>query len=99
MEKDKAKTKAVVRIGGRDYTMVGVESEEHIKRIAVYVDRKMEELMYATRLPQPMVAVLTAMNIADDLVKAQDENTRLRKELLEARGAAGKKAAATQAEE
>ncbi len=99
MEKDKAKTKTVVRIGGRDYTMVGVESEEHIKRIAVYVDRKMEELMYATRLPQPMVAVLTAMNIADDLVKAQDENTRLRKELLEAKMAAGKKATATQAEE
>ncbi len=86
MEKDRAKTKTTVRIGGRDYTMVGVDSEEHMKRLAVYVDRKMEELMFATRLPQPMVAVLTAMNIADDLIKAQDENTRLRKEILEARG-------------
>lgn len=76
------KTKTVVRIGGRDYTMVGVESEEHIKRLAVYVDRKMGELTFATRLPQQMVAVLTAMNIADDLLKAQDENTRLRRELL-----------------
>lgn len=76
------KKKTTVTICGRDYTMVGLESEEHMKRVAAYVDRKMEELLFATRLPQPMVAVLTAMNIADDLIKAQDENTRLRKELL-----------------
>lgn len=74
--------KTTVRIGGRDYTISGTDSEEHIKRVAVYVDRRMEELVYATRLPQPMVAVLTAMNIADDLMKAQDENTRLRKQLM-----------------
>ena len=79
------KTKTTVHIGGRDYTMVGVESEEHIRRVAVYVDRKLEELTLATRLPQRMVAVLTALNIADDLIKAQDENTRLRRELLEAK--------------
>lgn len=74
--------KTTVRISGRDYIITGVGSEEHIKRVAVYVDRKMEELLFTTRLPQPMVAVLTAVNIADDLLKAQDENTRLRKELL-----------------
>ena len=79
------KTKTTVRIGGREYTMVGVDSEEHIKRVAVFVDRKMEELMLATRLPQPMISVLTAMNIADELMKAQDENTRLRRELLTVR--------------
>ena len=95
------KTKTTVRIGGRDYTITGTEPEEHIKRVAVYVDRKMEELLFATRLPQPMVAVLTAMNIADDLIKAQDENTRLRKELLAAKNAAAanKKAAKKTAEE
>ena len=102
------KTKTTVRIGGRDYTLTGTDPEEHIKRVAVYVDRKMEELLFATRLPQPMVAVLTAMNIADDLIKAQDENTRLRKELLAAKAAAkpaatkapaSKKVAKTEAEE
>lgn len=78
------KTRTVVRIGGRDYTIVGEDPPEHIKRVSMYVDRKMDELIYATRLPQPMVAVLTAMNIANDLLKAQDENTRLRKELMAA---------------
>ena len=32
-----------------------------------------------------MVAVLAALNIADELLKAHDENTRLRRELLMAR--------------
>jgi len=85
--------RTTVRIGGREYTLTGVDSEEHMKRVAVYVDRKMEELTHATRLPQPMIAVLTAMNMADDLIKAQDENTRLRKELLEVKLGHGKKAA------
>lgn len=93
------KTKTTVRIGGRDYTITGTDSEEHIKRVAVYVDRKMEELMFATRLPQPMVAVLTAMNIANDLIKAEDENTRLRKELMAAKTPPTKKAAKKDAEE
>ena len=81
------KTRTTVRIGGRDYTIVGEDPPERIKRIGAYVDRKMDELIYTTRLTQPMVAVLTAMNIANDLLKAQDENTRLRREILEARAA------------
>lgn len=91
------KTKTTVRICGRDYTISGSDSEEHIKRIGVYVDRKMEELLFATRMPQQMVAVLTAVNIASDLMKAQDENTRLRKELM-ALMPGGKKQAEEKAE-
>lgn len=87
------KNKTVVRIGGRDYTMVGVDSPEHIRRVAIYVNRKMEELTLASRMPQPMVAVLTALNIADELIKAQDENTRMRRELMEARGELAQRAA------
>jgi cell division protein ZapA len=79
------KTRTTVRIGGRDYTIVGEDPPEHIKRVSVYVNRKMDELSYQARLPQPMVAVLTAMNIANDLIKAQDENTKLRRELMETR--------------
>lgn len=77
------KSRTTVRIGGRDYTIVGEDPPEHIKRVSVYVNRKMDELTYASRLSQPMVAVLTAMNIANDLIKAQDENTKLRRELME----------------
>lgn len=78
-----AKIKTTVRVAGRDLTFVGEESEEqHIRRVAIYVDRKLTELSLASRLDAQTVAVMTAMNIADDLLKAQDENTSLRKELL-----------------
>ena len=77
-----AKIKTTVRVAGRDYTLVGEDSEEQIRRVAIYVDRKMTELAMASRLDAQTVAVLTAMNIADDLIKAQDENTHLRRELL-----------------
>lgn len=76
------KIKTTVRIAGRDYTMTGTDSEEHMHRVAVYVDRKMEELSLATHMPSNMVSVLTAMNVTDELLKAQDENTRLRKEVM-----------------
>ncbi len=76
------KIKTTVRIAGREYTMSGTDSEEHMHRVAVYVDRKMEEITLATRMPTNMVSVLTAMNVTDELLKAQDENTRLRKEMM-----------------
>lgn len=75
------KNKTTVRIAGKEYTMVSNESEEYIHRVAIYVDRKMQEIGYATKLSTNMLAVLTCLNIGDELLKAQDENNRLRKEL------------------
>jgi cell division protein ZapA len=40
--------KAVVRIGGREYTMRGFVSEEYIHKVAIYVDKKMEEIRKTT---------------------------------------------------
>ena len=39
----------------------------------------------ATRLPTNMVAVLVSLNMADDLMKSHDENSRLRRELNQLR--------------
>ena len=47
-------------------------------------DRKMNELSLATRLPAAQLAVLTALNVADDMLKAHDENNRLKRELAQA---------------
>ena len=79
------KKKVTVRIGGKEYTLLSGDPEEHVRRVGVYVDRRMEEIDVATKLPTNMVAVLTALNMGDELLKAQDENTRLRRELTLAR--------------
>ena len=79
------KIRTTVRIAGKDYTLSGYDSEEYVRRVASYVDRKITELELATRLPSQQLAVLTSVSIADDLLKAHDENARLRKELSQTR--------------
>ena len=79
------KIRTTVKIAGKEYTMTGYDSEEYVRRVARYVDRKMTELSLATRLPTNSLAVLTALNIADDMLKAHDEITRPRKELDQTR--------------
>lgn len=76
------KQRTVVRVAGKDYTIVSTDPVEHVHRVGVYVDRKLKETEAATKLPTHMVAVLTCLNIADELLKAHDENTRLRRELM-----------------
>ena len=75
------KTRATVRIAGRDYTIASYDSPEYVSRVAAYVDRKMNELSLATRLPAGQLAVLAAVNATDDMMKSRDEITRLNREL------------------
>lgn len=79
------KIRTTVRIAGKEYTMVGSEPSDYIHRVALYVDRKMQEIGVMTNLATNDLAVLTGLNIADELIKAQDDNAKLRKELAEAR--------------
>lgn len=79
------KNKVYVRIAGKDYTLVGVESDEYIQRIAMYIDKKMVEIMKSnSKLSTSMAAVLTAINVADDYVKSHENELSLKKELKHA---------------
>ena len=62
---EQKKVRATVRIAGRDYTF-GVRSlSEYIHRVAIHVNRKMEEVINAQPgLSTAMAAVLTALNSA-----------------------------------
>lgn len=79
------KTRTTVRIAGKEYTIASYDSEEHVNRVAEWVDRKMSELGAATRLPAAQLAVLTAVNATDDMMKSRDEIRRLKQELDELR--------------
>ena len=74
------KTRVTVRIAGKEYTIASYDSPEHVNRVAEFVDRKMNELELATRLPSAQLAVLTAVNATDDMLKSRDEIERLRRE-------------------
>lgn len=76
------KNKVEVRIAGKDYTLVGVESEEYIQKIALYMDKKINEIMRVNnKLSTSMVSVLSAINVADDYFKAHENVLSLNKEL------------------
>jgi len=75
------KKKTIIRVGNREYTLISAEPVEYLRRVESYVDRRLTETTLASRQPQPVAAVLTCISMGDDLLKAQDENTRLRREL------------------
>ncbi len=75
------KTRTMVKICGKEYMMAGFESEEYIHRVAIYVDRKMTDLKSQyVNLNSSTLSVLTAINIADDLLKLQDQFSALGRE-------------------
>lgn len=95
------KIRTTVRIAGKEYTIASTDTEEYVNRVASWVDRRMNELAAATRLPATQLAVLTAVNAADDMMKSRDEIRRLEAELddLRAKMAAQPEAAAEPAPE
>ncbi len=76
-----SKNKVTIRIAGKDYTLVGIESDEYIQKVGLYIDKKMNEiLMRNSRLSTSLAAVLTAINVADDFFKTREAELSVRNE-------------------
>lgn len=82
MEKQKIR----VTMAGRDYTLVSSDPPEYVRRVAELADRRLTEMTAVSGLPLAQAAVLTCLNLTDDLIRAKDENTALRKQLDTADG-------------
>ncbi|MEA4849230.1 MAG: cell division protein ZapA [Clostridiaceae bacterium] len=68
------KKKTAVSIFGTEYVMVAEKSEEYINDLAGKVDAIMTEIAKSNSRYNPtMVAVLTALNLADELQKSREE--------------------------
>lgn len=81
-----AKNKTIVNIGHHEYTLMGEESTEYIHRVAIFVDRRMKEIMAsAVSVSDTMLAMLTVINIADEHIKLLDESEQLKEEAKKAR--------------
>lgn len=71
-----------VSVQGRDYTLLAVEDAAYVQRVAAYVDGKLTELG-GSGLSQTDCAVLTALNIADERFKEQENGEALRRQIKE----------------
>ena len=73
-----------VEIDGREFKVVGSNSEAYVKEIAAYVDTKIRNLNSKnSRLSQTMAATLAALNIADELKTIEIELDELKNEAKE----------------
>ena len=68
------KNKTIVRIAGKEYTLVADLPEEYIHKVAIYVDRKMSDVTrQRDNLSTAMIAVMAAINIADEVMELRGE--------------------------
>ena len=76
--------KTTVRILGKDYALTGDEPEEYIHKIAFYADKKMREISRRNpRLSTALAAVLSVINVIDELFKTEEYIEELKKQLIE----------------
>jgi len=65
-----------VQIFGQEYKIRGFEDRSYVERVAGYVDEKMKELARnSSSIPQERLAVLAALNIADELLQETRRST------------------------
>jgi cell division protein ZapA len=71
-----------VEIFGQEYKIKGVGDPQYIHKIAGYVDRKMREIAHSSGImSQSRIAILTALNITDELHQEQEARRTAEKKL------------------
>ncbi len=71
-----------VEIFGQEYKIKGVGDPQYIHKIAGYVDRKMREIAHSSGImSQSRIAILAALNIADELYQEREEREKSQVEL------------------
>ncbi len=71
-----------IKVFGQTYTVKTDAEEEYIQEVARYVNEKMEEVLRKTKSVSTLnVAILTALNVADDLLREREKRTALLREV------------------
>ena len=79
------KNRVKISIDGKSFTLVGEETEEHMRQVAEYIDRKMVEIRQkavAVTLDSSLAYVLTSINVADDYFKEKAYTAELEGRLV-----------------
>jgi cell division protein ZapA len=71
-----------VTIAGQRYVLKSEGDDDHLRTLASYVSAKLEELRGVARaLPPERLAILAALNLADELLRERAASRRLRAEV------------------
>ena len=73
------KRSVTVQIAGQKYSLRTDDDDRLVRAIATYVDGKFREIQKVTRNPDTQaVAILTALQAAEDLFRAREETAALK---------------------
>ncbi len=84
MARGREKSETVVTIAGKNYTLMGYESDEYMQRVASFVNSRLEEYRKVDsyrRLPVDTQHVLILLNIADECFKTREQVEQLNEDL------------------
>ena len=71
-----------IKVFGQTYTVKTDAEENYIQEVAKYVNEKMDEILKKTKSVSTLnVAILTALNIGDDLLKEKRKRIALLQEI------------------
>lgn len=70
-----------ISICGEEYTLLADEAPSYMQKVAGYVSDRMQETLDSAHVGRTDAAVLTALNIADELMKSQEAAENLRSQL------------------
>jgi cell division protein ZapA len=71
-----------IKVFGQTYTVKTDAEEDYIREVAKYVNEKMDEVLKKTKSVSTLnVAILTALNIADDLLREKEKGIALLQEV------------------
>jgi len=69
-----------VEIFGQTYSIKAVNGKEYLRELAAFVDARMKEVQKGTGTPDGYkIAILAALNIADELHRLRSQHDTLRK--------------------
>ena len=73
--------RVVVNICGEEYTLVADETASYMQKVGAYVNDKLNDVLNGAKVGRTDAAVLTAVNITDELFKAQAAAEQLRSQI------------------
>ena len=82
--------RVTISICGEEYTFVAEEAPSYMEKVGSYVNDKMDEMLLSSKASRTDAAVLTAVNIADELFKERESGEGLRRQLKEYSDEAGR---------
>jgi cell division protein ZapA len=78
------KRSVTVQVAGQRYNLKTDDDDAVVRSLAAYVDGKFKDVQKASRTPDTQaVAILTALQVAEELFKARRQHAELRRKIRE----------------